>query len=364
MIMNTRINRPMRVATRPSSFSLRAVGTAVLACLFLSATSLVEAQMSASTGGGGGSGSSDELTLIIRDTPANLTKIEYILRSIDVPRRQVLIQAHIFDISLTDEQAMGVDWQLIMTEIGRKEPLIQLSQSVQESGSVSLKFGNLNTEHFAMLLNTLKNHTNARSLSNPKVTTISGQEANIKIAQRYPYRVYQSSTATGGTVETKGEPKFVDLPIGLTVTPIVYNNNTIRMKVVPEITSLLGLPDDVPWTETRTTTTEVLVNDNETMMIGGLIAENRVQDNKMMPLADKAPGFLRKLFRSDKRSSKRSELVIFITPRIMDVDRNIAGNRNLVEDGVHDAKGFFSGPDRLFLEKDNPKAKPVKEARR
>lgn len=355
----------MRVVSRPSSFSLRAFGTVVLACLFLSTTSLADAQMSASGGGGGGgSGSSDELTLIIRDTPANLTKIEYILRSIDVPRRQVLIQAHIFDISLTDEQAMGVDWQLIMTEIGRKEPLIQLSQSVQESGSVSLKFGNLNTEHFAMLLNTLKNHTNARSLSNPKVTTISGQEANIKIAQRYPYRVYQSSTATGGTVETKGEPKFVDLPIGLTVTPIVYNNNTIRMKVVPEITSLLGLPDDVPWTETRTTTTEVLVNDNETMMIGGLIAENRVQDNKMMPLADKAPGFLRKLFRSDKRSSKRSELVIFITPRIMDVDRNIARNRNLVEDGVHDAKGFFSGPDRLFLEKDNPKGKPVKEARR
>ena len=301
--------------------------------------------------GGGGAEGIDELTLIIRDTPANLTKIEYILKSIDIPRRQVLIQAHIFDITLTNEEAMGVDWQTIMTEIGRKDPLIKLSQSIGESGTMALKFGNLNTEHFALLLNALKNKTNARSLSNPKVTTISGREANIKIAQRYPYRVETIVPGSGGSAALKSsEVKFVDLPIGLTVTPTIYENNIIRMKVIPEITSLLGLADNVPWTETRTTTTEVMVNDNETMMIGGLIAENRVQDNKMMPFADKAPDFIKKLFKSNKQSSKRSELVIFITPKIMDVDRDIAGNRHLVTDGQYDAKGFFSGPDRLFEE--------------
>lgn len=74
----------------------------------------------------------------------------------------------------------------------------------------------------------------------------------------------------------------------------------------------------------------------------------------MMPLGEKAPSFLKNLFRSDNRKTGRSELVIFITPKIMDVDRDVAGNRHLVTEGRHDAKQFFTGPDRIFEEKGKP----------
>jgi type II secretory pathway component GspD/PulD (secretin) len=135
------------------------------------------------------------------------------------------------------------------------------------------------------------------------------------------------------------------------------------MKVTPVITTPGDKVEGVPGTETQTATTEVLVNDNETMMLGGLIREERSQENSSMPFADKVPGFLQKLFRSNNRSVVRSELVIFITPRIMDVDRDVAGNRHLVTDGQYDAKGFFTGSDRIFEEKGKGKGKAQKEAR-
>ncbi|RCK80079.1 MAG: Type IV pilus biogenesis protein PilQ [Candidatus Ozemobacter sibiricus] len=261
-----------------------------------------------------------ETTLIIRETPENLLKIEQIIKSLDVPPRQVLIEAHIFDVALDDQNSTGIDWSALMTQLGRTEPLWQFDQTLAPAGGNGvLRFGTLSNEHFTLLLRGLKKNNRARSLSNPKVTAMNGQNALIEVGQKVPY-VTTNTTVSNGTTITNREVKFEPVPINLSVTPTIYDDGTIRLRVTPTITALRSFVEGVPWTETRTANTDVIIRTGETLILGGLITESKSEDTNTMPLLGRLPVF-KKVFNAVARTNKRSELVVFITPNI------IAGER-------------------------------------
>jgi len=261
-----------------------------------------------------------EQTIIIRETPENLRKIEEMLRSLDVPPKQVLIEAHLFDIALDNANSTGIDWSALMTQFGRQTPLWQYDHTLALSGgNGAFRFGTLSNEHFTVLLNGLKKNTKARSLSNPKVTAMNNQPATISVGQRIPYYTTTTYPANGGnppyTVRTT---EFADVPIKLDVTPTIYDDGSIRLRVRPEITAVVSLiPDSAPWTETRQATTDVIVRNGETLILGGLITETKSETKNAVPVFDKVP-FLKKMFAKNDKSSKRSELVVFITPNIVE----------------------------------------------
>ena len=132
---------------------------------------------------GGGPSVAPETTLVIRETPENLDRIEQLIKTLDIAPRQVFIEAHIFDISLDDTNSTGVDWSALMTQIGRDTPLWQYDHTVlgETAGNGTFRLGNLNSDHFSMLLRSLKTNNKARSLSNPRITALNGQVANIMI---------------------------------------------------------------------------------------------------------------------------------------------------------------------------------------
>ncbi|MBF0407823.1 MAG: type II secretion system protein GspD [Candidatus Riflebacteria bacterium] len=299
---------------------------AFLAILIISATFVTgfkSAFSQTAPGGMSSSGSSKaENTFIIRDTPQNLQKIEEIIKSLDVAPKQVLIEANIFDITLGDQNSSGIDWSLLMTQAGRKEPLWQFDQTLKlNGGNGALRFGTLSSEHFSILLQGLKGNNRARSLSNPKIAAMNGQSAVISVGQRIPYSTTTTYPANGGnppyTVRTT---QFADVPISLDVTPNIYDDGTIRMKVKPVITAVVSMiPDSAPWTETRQADTEVIVRDGETLILGGLITENKSVNNDSIPILGRIP-LLKSFFEKKVKTSKRSELVVFITPKIVESD--------------------------------------------
>ena len=137
----------------------------------------------------------------------------------------------------------------------------------------------------------------------------------ISINQRYPYTTNETYYADGVT-RTRTTVNFQDIPISLAVTPRIYDDGTIRLNVNPEISSLISVIEGVPWTESRSTQTEVMIRNGETLVLGGLITENRSNTRDSVPLFDRIP-FTRRLFSRKSKASKRSELVVFITPTII-----------------------------------------------
>lgn len=297
--------------------TLRAMLAAGLLCGILSlAISRIPAFGQAAPAGGGAASVPLESTFVIRETPDNLRKIEQIIRSLDVPPKQVLIEAHIFDVALDDENSTGIDWSALMTQIGRQNPLWQFDQTLAPAGGNGvLRFGTLSNEHFSLLLRGLKKNNRARSLSNPKVTAMNGQNALIEVGQKVPY-VTTSTTVSNGTTITNREVKFEPVPINLAVSPTIYDDNTIRLKVTPTITALRSFVEGVPWTESRTANTEVVIRSGETLILGGLITESKSEDENAVPVLGRIPLF-KKVFKSTSKTNKRSELVVFITPNIV-----------------------------------------------
>lgn len=299
--------------------TLRVMLAAGLLCGILSlAIGRVPAFGQAAPAGGGTGGASVPLesTFVIRETPDNLKKIEQIIRSLDVPPKQVLIEAHIFDVALDDENSTGIDWSAMMTQLGRQAPLWQFDQTLAPTGGNGiLRFGTLSNEHFSLLLRGLKKNNRARSLSNPKVTAMNGQNALIEVGQKVPY-VTTNTTVSNGTTITNREVKFEPVPINLAVNPTIYDDGTIRLKVTPTITALRSFVEGVPWTESRTANTEVVIHSGETLILGGLITESKSDDVNAVPVLGRIPLF-KKVFNSTSKTNKRSELVVFITPNIV-----------------------------------------------
>lgn len=263
-----------------------------------------------------------EQTFIIRDHSKNLLKIEQLIKSLDVAPRQVLIEAHIFDVALDNTNSMGMDWGAIMTQLGKSEPLWQFNQTLAQSGGAgTLRFGTLSNEHFSLLLNGLRNNRRARSLSNPKIMALSGRKASISVEQKIVYTTTNTTYSQAGTAQTNEEVKSESVPIRLEVVPLVYEDGTMRMQVTPEISAVTSyIQNGAPNIETRRADAEIIMNDGETLILGGLITENRSTEKDQVPLFGKIP-LLKKMFSRTNKISKRSELVVFITPNIVGTHR-------------------------------------------
>lgn len=296
--------------------SMAAAGLLCIGLCLAAGVATVSGQ-AAMGGGASGGGIPQENTLVIRETPDNLKRIEQIIRRLDVAPRQVLIEAHIFDVVLDDQSSTGIDWSSLMTQIGRTNPLWQYDHSVlgAEGGNGTFRFGTLSQEHFQLVMKGLKKDNRARSLSNPKVTTISGQRATIEVGQRIPYTTTET-IISNGTTQTNRRVQFEDVPINLAVTPNVYDDGTIRMAVQPTITALISFVEGVPWTEKRTSNTDLVIKSGQTLILGGLITERRSEDRNSVPVFEKIP-LVKKLFSTSQKTTKRSELVVFITPNII-----------------------------------------------
>ena len=271
------------------------------------------------SGGGGGEGggagggntlSSSQKRVIIQDTTSNLQRIDELLKEIDIPPRQVVIDLKMVEFTLNNDQKLGVDWKTIFTESGRAIPVGEFFSPFSSDGTARLKFGSLGPDHLQIILDFIQANSTAKILSNPQITVVDGQSATLTVGDQIPYR-----TTTTNQGVTEGTVNFATAGVELSVTPVIFKDDFVNLQLKPSITSRTGDFDGVPIISTKETETTLNIRNNHTVIMGGLISQTRTHEKNMVPILGAVPG-LGKLFQSNSNNQRVSELVFLITPKI------------------------------------------------
>jgi type II secretory pathway component GspD/PulD (secretin) len=266
-------------------------------------------------------------SLVITDFPASVAKVKAVLKDIDIPPIQVLIEAKLVDITEKDYQNFGVTYTVDYKPAGDIKGLFDRKTGYQEElagsqtmagPSSTLSGGQLKITALTfkglsgtVTLDALIQDQKAHLLASPSIATLSGKEARIIIGERYPYK--EKTQTTTGTTETT---KFVDIGTTLRVTPQVSPDGFITMYVHPEVSSLTSSLDAGPRVSTREADATIRVRDGETIIIGGLIKRQDDRTKGRVPIIGHIP-ILGWLFNKASSDLTSTELVVFITPRII-----------------------------------------------
>ncbi len=255
-------------------------------------------------------------SLVVTDYPSFIERAKKVLVEIDQLPVQVLIEAKLVDITETDLKNFGFSYTIDMQPESTRR--YAGSQTLQ-GPSAELTGGQLQLTAFkfkdfadaTVTLDALVQKNKAHILASPSIATLNGQEARIVIGERYPYK--EKTQTTTGTTETT---KFVDIGTTLRVTPRVSPDGWITMVVHPEVSSLSEALDDGPRITTREADANIRVRDGETIVIGGLIKREDDKTKGKIPGLSNIP-ILGWFFRNMSRDVTATELVVFITPRII-----------------------------------------------
>ncbi|MCT8467122.1 type IV pilus secretin PilQ [Chromohalobacter canadensis] len=268
-------------------------------------------------------------TLLVRDTPEQLAGIRGMLDKLDVPVRQVQIEARIVIARDTASQELGVNWgvsqsQGVTFDEDGVGSVVDRNPSGANRGSAGLSvdlgdgdgsgsafsFGYLSGDVLLDLeLNALESEGKSQTISQPKIITANQKKAVIKQGQEIPY---QESTSSGAT-----NVEFKEAVLSLAVTPQITPDDSIVMDLLINNDTVADSSyDGAPAIDTNSIETQVLVNDGETVVLGGILTSEQLRNLSKTPLLGDLP-FIGSLFRYTQESNEKVELLIFITPKII-----------------------------------------------
>jgi len=235
-----------------------------------------------------------------------------------------MIEAKILEINLTDDMSLGVEWSAILGDVrvGTSSfsravlPQGEDVSPVPETGS-GLFFNILTSSgsrQFAAAIDALQEKTKVNTLSTPKVLAIHGQPAKVQVGGQQGYRV--TTTNLGVSTETI---EFIDTGIVLEIVPYIDDDGNVLLNVKPSVTSA-ELEGTIPVTRTAFVETWLLAKSGDTVLIGGLIQDNITRTRSEVPCLGNIP-LLGLLFGQRGRNIDKVELVLLITPQIVDMKR-------------------------------------------
>ncbi|MFQ5628848.1 MAG: secretin N-terminal domain-containing protein [bacterium] len=280
---------------------------------------------------GFGSVKADKATsqLFVRDLPSNMPYLEQLIAALDQKTREVLIEAKIIQITLTDSYKMGVDWDVLTSrlngviEAGSSFRILGDTDSGVRLKATALKSGKYT---FTALLEALQSVGKTDLLSNPRITCVDGVEAKILVGSTVPYKTFDTREDQG-VLKTFEKVITVDVGVKLFVTPIINEDGFITMKIKPEVSEVTSFIDNVPVIDKSETETTVLVKDGVTIVIGGLIKDQNINTVDKVPILGDIP-LLGLPFRKKNVQKIKSELVILLRPQIIsgDVDMSYSSH--------------------------------------
>jgi type IV pilus assembly protein PilQ len=258
--------------------------------------------------------------VIVTDISDRIDKMQFLLKALDMPEKQVMIEARIVEATSTFTRDLGVQWGLHYKDgsasilgvnkfdlgLGGIVTPPPTSGTSGPGGSAGISFGKLsNSVQLDLRLSAAATLGQIKVISTPKVVTLNNKAAKISQGQSIPY---QTTSAEG----TKTE--FVEAALTLEVTPHVANDGSISMKIKASNNSAgTGSPPSI---KKKEATTEVQVMNGETTVIGGIYQDNDTESDTGVPFLQDIP-FFGWLFKSNTKSKTKTELLIFITPKII-----------------------------------------------
>jgi len=252
-------------------------------------------------------------TLVVWDEPSRLDMVAELVRAADQMPRQVLIEAKILEVSLTENLKFGVNWSEMLNQgqlAGRADQSGFAANHTpgREGFFATLRHGEL---HF--VLEALEQRTTVKTLANPKVLALDNRKAEIIIGGKIGYPVLTSTTTA-----TMQSINFLEVGTQLKLTPHITDDGSVLMEVHPEVSDGVVV-DGLPSETTTQATTTVLVRDGETLLIGGLIREKISKERRAIPLLGRVP-FLGWFFGKTVDVVDKGELVVFVTPHLVKPD--------------------------------------------
>lgn len=264
--------------------------------------------------------------IIVSDTKHSLSNISAMIEAFDHKEREVLIEAKIIQVVLSDEFKLGIDWEAIVSDfhdLNLKSNFDVLS-STDKSGRISV--GTVANDNYAAIIEALNTVGWTEILSNPRITAMNNKEAKILVGSTEPYVTTTTTTPSSGPTTTAESINFIEVGVKLYVTPTIHKDDFITMKIKPEVSSVVNKVvtannNSIPVVETSEAETTVMVKDGATIVIGGLIKEENIETVKQVPVLGKIP-YLGAAFRSKDSSKSKTEIVIFLTPQIISGERS------------------------------------------
>ncbi|WP_040260068.1 type IV pilus secretin PilQ [Pseudomonas massiliensis] len=269
-------------------------------------------------------------SIIAYQTQESLDELRRIVAQLDIPVRQVMIEARIVEATVGYDKSLGVRWGGTSTghgnttiygldnngdesgntgtDTGTNVPFVDMGATDATSG-IGLGFVTNNTL-IDLELSAMEATGNGEVVSQPKVVTSDKETAKILKGQEIPY---QESSSSGATTVS-----FKEASLSLEVTPQITPDNRIIMevKVTKDAPDYLNEVLGVPPIDKNEVNAKVLVNDGETIVIGGVFSNTQNKTTQKVPFLGDVP-YIGRLFRSDTVSEEKSELLVFLTPRIM-----------------------------------------------
>jgi type II secretory pathway component GspD/PulD (secretin) len=268
--------------------------------------------------------------IAVTDVKLIIPLVEEFIEKIDVRPRQVRIEAQLIETGLSGKENFGFDWQKnVLARITGADPGFETSNTnTPDKYSAfaaypykggDFTYGTLTISEATLLIDFLKESGNSKLLSNPSVTTSDGKPARIEVATTIPIQTINRFTEAAA-VQDIATYQFKDVGITLEVTPVINDSGYITLRCRPsveEITGWVGPADyQQPITSKRTVTTDVLVKDGETLVIGGLIKENTIDTERGIWLLSDIP-ILGELFKTRSKTKESSDLMILIKPTVL-----------------------------------------------
>ncbi|HRZ87433.1 MAG TPA: polysaccharide biosynthesis/export family protein [bacterium] len=284
-------------------------------------------------------------SIIVSDSQSSIDAVAKIvdqLDSMEKKTRQVLIEAEIVELTVTDQRDMTIDY--FMQHISRDDFFGKYNRPIALPAAISAGSGNIGRNvltvsdvllpqlgdggnfffgkvigknKYSAYVNALIDLNKAKILARPKIIVENNQKANIQIVTSYPYRELSGSGIVLGANSYVFTTKFLDYGIMMPVLPSIKENGMVNILIEPEVSFIQGFVENIPIRVARRTSTQVNVMNNGTLVIGGMINERTVNNARKVPVLGDMP-FVGTFFRTQSKDTEKTELLIFVTPRIVD----------------------------------------------
>jgi general secretion pathway protein D len=289
----------------------------------------------------------DEITnsLIILTTPSDYPLIEDAIKKIDIVPRQVLIEVLVAEVTLSDKLKFGIEWFLKshfsvdnteltgFTAAGSDQLSFDIENPLSSSGFTFAAVDSADV--IRGLLQSLASESKVKVLASPHIMVSDNREAKIQVGKQVPVQTSTSVTSGGETVTSI---QYRDTGVVLTVKPQINEGGLVSLEVKQEVSSVdpeAGVSGN-PIISNRMAETNIVVQDGQTVVIGGLIQENKSIVREGIPLLKDIP-ILGLLFGYTSQEEERTELVVMITPHVA---RSIDESRIVTEEFKKKLKGL------------------------